>query len=323
MSPLAEILRDRIRREGSMAFRDFMAEALYDREHGYYRRARDPFGKQGDFFTAEQVQPVFGILIAAAVDRLRQEMGAPDDFTVVELGAGRGEMAGAFARWRYVPVEAARGALPEPFRGVIFSNEFFDALPVETAIFTGGLFREMRVGLAGDRFTWMEAGAVRTEVENYLQRYFPAAEEGCLYEANLEALGWIDRMAASLEAGYIFTIDYGYTRPESVRFPRGTLMSYRRHVAREDVLVDPGEQDITAHVSFTALEEYGRAAGFETVRFENMARTLLDAGEPDQFQAALAAGSPQQELQRRLQLKTLLFGMGETFRTLLQRKVAK
>ena len=65
-------------------------------------------------------------------------------------------------------------------------------------------------------------------------------------------------------------------------------MSYRRHTAREDVLADPGERDITAHVNFTALAGARRRVRLATVRFETLAQTLLDAGEPDQFAAALA-----------------------------------
>ena len=100
-------------------------------------------------------------------------------------------------------------------------------------------------------------------------------------------------------------------------------MSYRRHQALDDVLKDPGEQDITAHVCFSALEEFGKKVGLETVAFEPLARTLMEAGEADQFASALAAGTPAEEQRRRLQLKQLLFGMGETFRTLIQRKVGK
>ena len=96
-------------------------------------------------------------------------------------------------------------------------------------------------------------------------------------------------------------------------------MSYRQHQANDDVLGDPGLKDITAHVAFTALVEHGASLGLETVCFETLAQTLLAAGEPDQFAAALAASAHEEELQRRLQLKSLLFGMGETFRTLLQR----
>jgi SAM-dependent MidA family methyltransferase len=123
-----------------------------------------------------------------------------------------------------------------------------------------------------------------------------------------------------LEDGYALTVDYGYTRAESIRFPEGTLMGYRRHTAREDVLEEPGERDITAHVNFTALQEAGAAHGLKTERFETLARTLLAAGEPDQFAAALGAADPREELRRRMQLKTLLFGMGETYRALLQRR---
>ena len=139
------------------------------------------------------------------------------------------------------------------------------------------------------------------------------------FEANLDALAWLERIAGALEAGFVLTIDYGYTRAESVRFPRGTLMSYRRHQADEDVLELPGAKDITAHVAFTALQEHGARIGLQTVRFETLAQTVLAAGEPDQFAAALAGSTEAEELRRRLQLKSLLFGMGETFRTLLQK----
>ena len=112
MTPAGEVLAAEIRRDGPISFRRFMEVALYHPEHGYYRRPRDPFGKHGDFFTAEQFQPVFGILIAARIRQLFRDMGEPADFTVVELGAGRGEMADAFSEWRYVPVDIDSGALP-------------------------------------------------------------------------------------------------------------------------------------------------------------------------------------------------------------------
>jgi SAM-dependent MidA family methyltransferase len=128
-------------------------------------------------------------------------------------------------------------------------------------------------------------------------------------------------MAETLTKGYVLSVDYGFTRAESVRFPAGTLMGYRRHTAREDVLAEAGLRDITAHVNFTALQESGAACGLATVSFETLAQALLAAGEPDQFAAALGVGGAADELRRRMQLKTLLFGMGETFRVLLQRKM--
>jgi len=295
-----------------------MQLALYHPEYGYYRRARDPFGKAGDFYTAAQLQPVFGVLIAARVRALWDELGRPPDFTVVDLGAGRGEMREAFSDWRYVPVDVDRGALPDHFTGVVFANEFFDALPVDAAVCRAGGFHQMLVGWNGERFAWVEGGTVTPEAAAYVERYLAPSEEGDLVEINLEALAWTERIARSLDRGFLFTIDYGYTRRERARFPQGTLMSYRRHTALEDVLADPGERDITAHVPFTALEEHGKQCGLDPAPLATLAQTLLEAGEPDQFAAALRAETPAACAERRLQLKTLLFGMGETFRTLLQ-----
>ncbi len=319
MTPLAEILRAEIECGGPISFYRFMDAALYHRDHGYYRRARDPFGKDGDFFTASQLQPVFGILIASRIRSLYRDMGEPSDFTVLELGPGRGEMAEFMteprtlaSRPRFLPLQLD-AELPKSFRGVVFSNEFFDALPVHRVVWTGGEVRESLVGWQNGRFLWVEGDPVSPEIREYVERYFPDSSERSSAEVNLDAVRWMERISRSLESGYVFTIDYGYTAREAKRFPEGTLMSYRRHAASEDVLADPGERDITAHVCFPALEGHG----LRTVRFETLASTLLTAGEADQFAAALAGPD---ETRRRLQLKTLLFGMGETFRTLLQQK---
>jgi SAM-dependent MidA family methyltransferase len=325
VTPAGEVLAEEIERDGPIAFRRFMEVALYHPQHGYYRRTRlgrrgGPFGRAGDFFTAEQIQPVFGILMAARVRQLYRALGEPADFTVVELGAGRCEMAPAFAEWRYVPIDIDSGELPEKFRGVAFSNEFFDALPVDVAIALDGEWREQRVGWRVGRFVWETAAPVSAALGDYLARFGPPPEDGRIAEVSLSALEWLERVAGSMDNGYLLTIDYGYRRAELIRFPAGTLMSYGRHQAADDVLHDPGERDISAHVNFTALEEHGAAHGWRTQRFETLAQTILSAGEADQFASALAAQEESEALRRRMQLKTLLVGMGETFRVLLQRR---
>jgi SAM-dependent MidA family methyltransferase len=317
MTAAGEILRDEIQRSGPASFRRFMEVALYHPEHGYYRRPRDPFGAAGDYYTAEQIQPVFGILIAARIRMLWEDLGRPADFTVVELGAGRAEIAPFLSEFRYFPVDIDRREWPERFTGVVFANEFFDALPVHVAVLRREHLREMRVGWNGAGFDWVESELVAAEEEEYLRRYAPALEEGATIEVNLDALRWIEKVAGRLERGFMLAIDYGYTSRELIRFPRGTLMSYRRHTASEEVLADPGERDITAHVNFTALQDHAARNGLAAVCLENLARTLLTAGEADQFAAALAAPSEREQIERRMQLKTLLYGMGETFRTLM------
>lgn len=293
-----------------------METALYHPEHGYYRRDRDPFGKDGDYYTAEQLQPTFGIVVATLLGSLREQLGQAAEFTVVELGAGRMEMAAALAGFHYIPVESGRGEMPERFSGAVFANEFFDALPVHLLIARDGTWREMLVAERGGAFVWIEGAEAEPRLLDYARRYSPAPVDGALLEVNLDALEWIERIAARMERGWVVAIDYGYTARESIRFPQGTLMSYRRHAAHEDVLKEPGDQDITAHVNFTALMDRAAERGFQHVRLETLAQTLLGAGEKDQFAAALEGGDEAARARRVLQLKTLLFGMGETFRTL-------
>lgn len=301
MTPAGALIAEEIARDGPIPFHRFMEIALYHPEHGYYRKPRDPFGRGGDFFTAAQLQPAFGILMARVVRSIWEELGRPADFTVVELGPGRGEMRDAFSEWRYEPVDIDGGAIPERFTGVVFANEFFDALPVDVLVGREAGPREMRVDAEGSGFRWVE-------VELTAERAGVDAPAGRIFEVNKAALAWLDRIAASLDRGFVLAIDYGYTEAEAARFPQGTLMTYRRHRASEDMLAEPGLRDITSHVNFTALE---RHPAFETVRFEALAQTLMRAGEPDQFAEVLP---------HRLQLKTLLFDLGETFRTLLLRR---
>lgn len=300
-----------------------MEVALYHPEHGYYFQQRDPFGKSGDYFTASQLQPVFGVLMARLAQQLHHAMGRPGDFSVVELGPGRGEMAEYFASWKYVPVDVGRGEIPDRFRGLLFTNEFFDALPVHKVELYRGNWHETMVDCRDDRFYFRRGPEVDEDVAAYLRNYVasgPLLAPGQQIEANLEALLIFRDIDLRMDSGFALIIDYGYTERELLRFPSGTLMSYREHQAVDDVLLAPGEQDITAHVNFTALERFAASLGWNVARRESFGSLLAYIGEGDQFREALGYANDQQ---RWLQLKTLLYGMGESFSTLLLEKPAK
>ncbi len=326
MTRLEERIRGEIHRVGPVSFERFMDLALYHPGQGYYMRGEDPFGKAGDFFTNSQVQPAFGRLIAQQIERWRREMGSPPDFTVVELGAGRGETLAevrkALPDVECLAVERGMGELPSRFRGVVYSNEFFDALPVRVVVKRGESLRELLVGLDDERLCWVDAETLDPILERYIQRYAPELPDGQRIEVNLEALRELENIASVLEQGYLLTIDYGYRAEEIAigrRFPQGSLMAYKKHQSQEDVFAEPGQCDITAHVNFTALEERGRDLGLEPLSLRTQAQFLVDLGEDDDFAAVLAA--PEAEArQLRMQLKSLLFGMGETFHVLVQRK---
>lgn len=300
-------IAEEIEARGPMAFSRFMEIALYDAEHGYYRSARDPFGREGDFFTASQLQPVFGRVAAATVRAMKAEMGAGEEFRVVEWGAGRGEMAEAFGEFGYTAVDVGRGAAPGSFTGVVFANELFDALPVDVMRRSGGVWRAMLVGRKGEEgLGWVEGPVVEDFVEE--------AEDGRWRERAVRMEETLGAMVAGLERGYVVAIDYGYTRRELGRFPQGTLMAYRRHQALDDIFERPGEQDLTAHVDWDALHECARGLGLEAVRFESLMQWVLRAGEADQFERVLEAEGEAEAARLRGQLKTLLVSMGEAFR---------
>lgn len=314
MTGAARKIAAAIAARGPVPFSEFMEIALYDPDCGYYRSARDPFGREGDYFTASQLQPVFGRIVAAAMRACRDELGAGAGFTVVEWGAGRGELAGALSEFNYVGVDAARGAPPSAFTGAVFANELFDALPVNVVRRRGGQWREMRVGLVGDGFGWVEGPAA----EDFREE----AEEGQWRERPVRMRGVLEAMCAGLVRGFVIVIDYGYTRRELPRFPQGTLMAYRKHQALDTIFERPGEQDLTAHVDWDALRECALELGLAPVRFESFAQWLLRAGERDQFAGALEAPDEAEAARLRLQLKTLLVSMGESFRVAVWRKGA-
>ena len=333
MTELEREIRAAITAGGPMPFSRFMSLALYHPRLGYYRRPHDPFGMAGDFYTNAQLQPVFGRLIAQKIAAWRKLLGKPADFTVVELGAGRGEtgreIRGCLPDVHYVEIEARAGKLPGRITGVIFSNEFFDALPVQVIRWRGAspgsgrALQERFVGVEQDQLAWVEAEPSSPALDEYVRRFSPSPAAGQVVEASFEALQWLERIARSLERGFVLTIDYGYTAPEIAagrRFPEGSLMSYFRHTAQEDVLREPGERDITAHVNFTALVEHGRALGLRELPLESQAQFLLSIGQADEFQSALAAATESEAQRHRMLLKTLLYGMGDTFRVLVQEK---
>lgn len=282
MTPAGELLRTEIERDGPISLERFMEVALYHPQHGYYRRARDPFGRAGDFFTASQLQPVFGRLIRSVLEAHTSLR------TIVDVGAGRGEMRVAFqAPWHYEAVDYGE-PLPAGVEGVLFANELFDAVPCRAYDAVG---QEARVTFAEDRFRWTSN---------------PVREESPGRAALLNL------MATSLQRGVMLLIDYGYSRPEyPLRFPQGSLMAYRHHQAHPDVLAQPGQQDITAHVDFTELITLAQANGLSVVRHTRLSALLLEAGEQALAQAAVESTGA---------LKTLLFSLGESFDALLLEK---
>jgi SAM-dependent MidA family methyltransferase len=90
--------------------------------------------------------------------------------------------------------------------------------------------------------------------------------DGYTIETSPAAENWWREAAASLRYGKLLTIDYGFTAEEMFSPARtnGTLRAYFRHHVSGDLLANPGEQDLTAHVNFSAIQKAGEEAGLKT-----------------------------------------------------------
>ncbi len=353
---LRERIEQEVRERGPIPFSRYMEMCLYEPGLGYYAKSKEQFGKAGDFYTSSDVHAVFGRLMARQFEEMWRVLGSPDQIEIVELGPGRGLFArdvldwsrqkfpGFFRALHYTLVETS-DALREKLAATVeehvvagkavvigdvaryvstenvifFANEFFDALPVEVLSHHGA----MRVGWEAGRFVESFVSASAAELE-YLDRYSIHPEEGERVEAGLTAQRWMPRIAAALPCGFVVIIDYGYTRQELLAGRhRGTIMCYRQHSASDDPYEAPGEQDITAHVNFTALRAAGEQAGLECLGLVTQAQFLMGIGEETQFSDAFEdARLPQERAKRALQLKHLVTpaGMGETFDVLVMSK---
>jgi SAM-dependent MidA family methyltransferase len=143
--------------------------------------------------------------------------------------------------------------------------------------------------------------------------------DGFTFEVCPAATQWWANAAQILESGWLITIDYGFDENEQFSFenPCGTLRAYHRHHLVEDVLADPGQQDITAHVNFSALRQAGQEAGLKTEGLWTQEQFLTHIAIPV-LKEANSFGQWTKERKRQFQTLTHPNHLGRSFRVLLQ-----
>jgi SAM-dependent MidA family methyltransferase len=202
---------------------------------------------------------------------------------------------------------------------IVFANEFFDALPVDVISRKGKLQVDTREGKFIEMWTTLTA-----EEMEYLDRYSIHPERGERVELLLVAQDYMRRATQPFQRGFVLVIDYGYTRQELLAGRhRGTIMTYRQHSASPDPYQAPGEQDITAHVNFTALADAVEHNGMKVEKLLTQSQFLMGIGEGNQFADAFEECKlPQERAKVALQLKHLVTpaGIGEMFHVLVGSK---
>ena len=283
--------------------------------NAHYYATRDPLGAAGDFTTAPEISQMFGEIVGAALADCWLRSGAPADAAYVELGPGRGTLAADAlkvlrqagfaggvhfvetsprlraeqakrvpdARWH----EAVENLPPVPI--LLVANEFFDALPVRQWVGDD----ERRVTIDGDRLAFTAQGPIR--------------EDSPVREVAVRSIA----RQLGKHGGVALIVDYGHARSAD----GDTLQAVRGHQFA-DVLADPGEQDLTAHVDFEALAETA-AADATVTRVANQGEWLERLGVAARA-AALAKAHPERAEEIAAERKRLCDAgaMGQLFKVM-------
>ncbi|MGH2517564.1 MAG: class I SAM-dependent methyltransferase [Ktedonobacterales bacterium] len=184
--------------------------------------------------------------------------------------------------WANSLADVAAGS---PITGCIISNELVDALPVHIVAVHAGILHEVYVTLDEQTGALVESLGPPSapEVAGYLDTYripWRGYPDGWRAEICLDAIAWMREVAAIPRRGFVLTIDYGDTarRLYTPERQHGTLAVYTGHQMGVRPLAQPGSQDLTAHVNFTALIEAGRAGGLRMAGLTTQGELLRRLG---------------------------------------------
>ena len=179
--------------------------------------------------------------------------------------------------------------------GMVVANEYLDALPFNIYVGRGRAaygVAERCVGLAADGVTrvWVERELDVSEAQRVAEHFGTPLAEGQLAEACFTFDAWFREVTTRITSGLVVVIDYGRDgaalRDASSRMA-GTALGYQGHRATSDLLSEPGERDLTAHVDLTALRRAAAAAGLQSVASTSQAALLAGAGLDDEIDRLL------------------------------------
>lgn len=279
-----------------MKISHFMNQALFDKDSGYYR-TKNPLGKNADFITAPEISQVFGELIAAYLLQIFSLQKSK--ISLVEMGAGRGvlfddilktikklaeknnqlaldfidlaelhiiEISETLTKVQQKKLAEFKISWHENFadfanqnKSKIFfiSNELFDCFAIDQFVKTDIGWCERLV----------ESG--RFIVRNFNRQIDQSVQEliglnapfGAIFEHSQSARDFMNQLCEALKkfGGIAINFDYGYFETEFAN----TLQSVKNH-QKTDILENPGEVDITAHVDFGALNKIAKNHGLNS-----------------------------------------------------------
>ncbi|MFE8702485.1 class I SAM-dependent methyltransferase [Cytobacillus sp. FJAT-54145] len=334
-----------------ISYSEFMGLALYHPELGYYMKAGEKVGRKGDFITTSNISDIYGRSIAKWYFKQVKELELSP--SVCEIGAGNGRFASAFIdEWKkisdiqlsYFIVEESpfhRNLQREiihfdeqvkqvesiedlqPFNGLVFSNELFDALPVHVVEKQNNTLMEVMITVEDDKLVETVIPLENPDIRDFIEENFELKHAQRI-EVPIMMKDMIARIANVLRKGLVITIDYGYTNEEWMDPARrkGSLRGYYKHEMIEDVLKNPGNMDITSHVHFDSLIQMGEDHGLHFLKKFRQDEFFISIGLLDELQDNYDPNPFSEVSRRNRAIRSLVMpnGMSTYFHAILQEK---
>ena len=309
MGELEQLLVAHITANGAIGFDEYQANALYAPGLGFYSRGGGA-GRRRDFVTSPEVGPLFGAVLARALDAWWDELGRPERLPVVDAGAGPGALArtvlaaaprGAEAleltlvevadvQWATHPAGVtSRPELPAPGElgpgpVIVLANELLDNVPVSVVERTAGGWVEVTVDVADGALVEGRRPLAPMQ-QTWCDQRAPGASVGARIPVQAQAAEWLGQALAVAAGGRVVVVDYARTTADMAAVaPEQWLRTYAGHGRAGDPLVHPGTADITCDVAVDQLAlvappgrvrtqaEFLRAHGIDELVAEGRAR---------------------------------------------------
>lgn len=301
MTELSKIIHEVIKENGPISIGTYMSMCLGHPQYGYYMN-REAFGAQGDFITAPEISQLFGEMLAIWVMITWEKMGQPEQIQIVEFGPGKGTLMSDI--WRSIAVQPelrdkvqiqmvefsprlqqiqqeALSDAPVTWHtnfetipqvpSIIIANEFFDALPIEQAVFHQDDWYQ-RLVTSDEEDLFFSMGEILQGISD------TEMPEGMIFEYAPLATMIMQQLCRFIQqnGGAMLVIDYGDDAPLSERFG-DTLQAMRDH-NMVDIFDEPGHSDLTAHVAFSSLEMIAQEERCETMPIQTQREFLTQLG---------------------------------------------
>ncbi|QED48623.1 class I SAM-dependent methyltransferase [Cytobacillus dafuensis] len=335
-----------------ITYAEYIQLALYHPQYGYYMRDKCKIGRDGDFITSSNVSDIYGRSIAKWF--YKQVKANKLKASICEIGAGTGRFANAFIdEWNKISTEPIHYFILEasphhrklqqdeiifservkqidslmeisPFEGLIFSNELFDAFPVHVIEKQNGQLMEIMVTVENDQLAESVVPLENEQILTFLKESGLNIKDGQRIEIPLQMEDMICSIANVLANGMVLTVDYGYTNEEWKKLWRreGSLRGYYQHQQINNILLYPGEMDITSHVHFDAFINLGSKNGLQFINKWRQDEFLITSGILEDLQDHYDPNPFSEVSKRNRAIRSLIMpsGISSSFHIILQEK---